>query len=301
MGKTREHRSEKVEFLLIKCLFFIAKSIPLLISSWLGRGLGALAFRLLKSRRNLTIENIREARERGHLPQNTNDLQLARRTWENLCLLGIEFAYYHSSPEAIRRAVSLEGAENLKRALEKKKGVVLLTSHIGNWELMGMAFAVNGFNPNSIIQVQANGKMNEYINECRQKIGIKLIRKKGFLRPIIEALNRNEIVAFFTDQNAHGSGIPLQVFGREARIPRGAAEFALRLDKPVVFAYMIRETPLKHRLIISEEIQLTRTGDYEKDLQQNTAHFMELIQAAVSRCPEQWLWMHKLWNTRIKV
>ncbi|HBE78051.1 MAG TPA: hypothetical protein DDW65_09780, partial [Firmicutes bacterium] len=141
MGKTREHRSERVEFLLIKCLFFIAKSIPLLISSWLGRGLGALAFRLLKSRRNLTIENIREARERGHLPQNTNDLQLARKTWENLCLLGIEFAYYHSSPEAIRRAVSLEGAENLKRALEKKKGVVLLTSHIGNWELMGMAFA----------------------------------------------------------------------------------------------------------------------------------------------------------------
>lgn len=303
--KNHKHRNallKRFEFMMIRGLFFIVKSSPFAVSSWLGKKLGILSFRLLKRRRNLTIQNIREAREQGFLPSDTDDRQLAQKTWENICLLGIEFAYYNSgSYETIRRAVTLEGAENLERALEKKKGVVLVTTHVGNWELMGMALALAGFDVNSIIQAQANSMWDQYINDCRRSIGTKVIRKKGFLRPIVEAFKRNEIVSFFIDQNAGRKGLLVNVFGREARIPRGAAEFALKLDKPVVFAYIVREAPQKHRLVISEEIQLIRSGDYQKDLEENTVLFIGLVQSVISQYPEQWLWMHKLWKTNIRL
>jgi KDO2-lipid IV(A) lauroyltransferase len=302
MGIHKNDFAKKFEFLFIRGLFLIVKLSPLAVNSWLGEKLGVLSFRLLKRRRDLTLENIREARERGFLPSDTDDYQLAQKTWQNMCLSGIEFAYYYShSHETIRRTVAIEGAENLTRALEKKKGVVLITTHLGNWELMGMALSLAGFKINSIVQAQANDMWDQYINDCRRSIGMKLIRKRGFLRPIVDAFNRNEVVSFFIDQHAKGMGLLLKVFGRDARIPRGAAEFALKLDKPVVFAYIVRESPGKHRLVISEEIQLSTSGDYQKDLQENTVRFIGLVQSTISQYPEQWLWMHRLWKTKIRL
>jgi Kdo2-lipid IVA lauroyltransferase/acyltransferase len=302
MVKYRSELYKKFEYMLVRGLFFIVKISPFKLSGWLGKKLGALSFKIIKSRRNLTIENIREARERGFIPLNVDDYDTAQKVWEHLCIMAVEFAYYYSrSHKRIRKDVALEGTENLKQILERNQGVILVTTHVGNWELMGMALALAGFEVNSIVQAQSNTMWDQYINDCRLSMGMKVIRKKGFLRPIVNAFKRNEIVSFFIDQNAGRNGILLDVFGREARVPRGAAEFALKLDIPVVFAYIIREAAHRHRLVISEEIQLKRSGDYPTDLRENTALFMGLVQTVICRYPEQWLWMHKFWKTAIKV
>jgi Kdo2-lipid IVA lauroyltransferase/acyltransferase len=228
MAKPKSPFLQKVEFTLIRTLFLIVKILPFTVSGWLGRQLGAYSFRLIRSRRKLTIENIREARVRGFLPPDTRDIGLGQKVWEHLSLMAMEFAYYYNAPpEKILQDVTLEGSENLRRVLEKKQGVVLVTTHVGNWELMGMALAKAWFVANSIVQAQSNSIWDQYINERRRSIGLKVIRKKGFLRPIVEAFKRNEIVSFFIDQNAGKGGIPIKVMGREAGIPRGAAEFAL--------------------------------------------------------------------------
>lgn len=297
----KKYPTHLVEFILVRGLFFITKLFPFAISSWLGRKFGTLAFQIRKSRRTLTIENIREAQKRGFLPNDIDGSRIARKAWENLGLLGIEFAYFSHYRKAISQAVTFEGADNLKRVLEKKKGVIMVTTHTSNWELMGMALAQAGFGINSIAKNQTNLMLNRYINKCRRSTGINPIPKKSFLRPVVEAFKRNEIVAFFIDQAAGRVGIPLKLFGRGVMIPRGAAEFALKLDKPVIFSYIVRVTPRKYRLVISEEIELVRSGDYQKDLWENSARFIGLVQSVVSRYPEQWLWMHRLWETDIKV
>jgi KDO2-lipid IV(A) lauroyltransferase len=302
MGEERTDATNRLEYILFRSIFFAVKLFPLAASSWLGRKLGALAFRILKSRRELTVENLREARDRGFLPGDTDIYRVAARTWENLCLMGIEFVYYYSCPNRrIREAVRVEGEENLKRVLERNKGAILVMAHIGNWELLGASLCAAGFGLSPVVQTQANSLLDKFINDRRRSIGMKTIPKMSFLRPIVQAFKRNEVVPLLIDQNAGKPGVPLEVFGRVARIPRGAAEFALKTGTPVVFAYILRESAGKHRLVISEEIQLSRTGDYQQDLRDNTARFIGMVQSVVSQHPDQWLWMHKLWPTDIKV
>ncbi len=293
----KKHQNNHIQFLCIRILFLFVKLFPLKFSHWLARRLGSLSFQLLKTRRDLTLENIRNARKHGFLSFDISDEQITQKIWENLCLLGLEFAYYKNSVTRIQQAVILEGKENLERVLAKEEGVVLITLHLGNWELMGMALSLAGFKVNSIAKIQTNGLFDRYINDCRRSIGINPIPKTNFLRPVLEAFKRNESVAFFIDQADNHQGIPIEMFGRKAMIPRGAAEFALRLEKPVVFVYITRESPYKHSLVISEEISLIRSGNYENDLLNNTAAFARLIQSVIQRYPEQWLWMHKFWDT----
>jgi Kdo2-lipid IVA lauroyltransferase/acyltransferase len=90
-------------------------------------------------------------------------------------------------------------------------------------------------------------------------------------------------------------------FGRKASIPRGPAEFAIKTGTPVVFAYIVRQAPNHHRLIISEEIPVKHTENYKQDLLDNTAMFSAIIENVVAEYPNQWLWMHKLWPSKIKV
>lgn len=290
------------EYVLVQIFLFIVRICPFRVSSWIGRGLGALAFRLLKSRRELTIENIREARERGFLKVDADDYKVAEMVWKNLGMNGSEFFYYYSLPaHKIRQMITVEGEENLKRILAKGRGAIMVMGHIGNWELIALPLSRAGYKLCPIVKTQTNSLMNKVIDDYRTSVGMRTIPKTGFLRPIIEAFNRNEIVPFLMDQNAGNTGVPLEVFGRVAPIPRGPAEFALKNNRPVFFTYIIREGFRKHRIVISEEIELSRSGDYEVDLRENTARFIGMIQTVIAQYPDQWLWMHKLWPTEIRL
>lgn len=302
MTKAKKRWKQYCEYFLVQIFLLIVRLCPFTISSWIGRQLGLAAFYLLKSRRQLTIENIREARQRGFLPASLDDYRVARDAWKHLGMVGSEFFYYFNQPpDKIRTMITVEGEENLKRILAKGRGAIMILGHIGNWELIALPLSYAGYKLCPIVQTQANSLMDKVINDYRTSVGMRTIPKLSFLRPIIEAFNRNEIVPILMDQNAGNTGVTLEVFGRPAPIPRGPAEFALKNNRPVFFVYIIREGLRKHRLVISEEIELSRSGDYQQDLKVNTARFIGLIQAVIAAHPEQWLWMHKLWRNDLCV
>lgn len=280
----------------------MVKIIPFSWSRWVLKEICLLAFHLLKPRRLLTIENIRNARERGFLDKDIDDYKLAREAWEHLGIIGSEFLYYYTrTPEQLKKYVTIEGEDNLRKVLAKKKGVVMVMGHIGNWELLGMALSVAGYKLSPIVKPQSNLFFDKVIQEKRHSIGMKTISSQGFLRPVVAALKRNEIVPFLIDQDAKGDGVRVRYFGREASIPAGAAEFSLRTGTPVVFAYIVRKSFNHHLLVISEEVSLCNSKDYKRDLVENTSLFMNLIQEVVREYPAQWLWMHSLWSTDIEL
>jgi Kdo2-lipid IVA lauroyltransferase/acyltransferase len=288
-------------YVFFKIFFLMIKSVPLTWCSWAGKHLGYFAYRVLKLRRRLTVENIRQARERGFLSAEIKDDQLAGQVWRTLGMVGSESLYYYTRPpEQFKDSVRWVGEENLRQVLEKKKGVILVMAHIGNWELLGISMSSAGYSLTPIVKTQSNLLLDKIIQEQRQAVGMKTIPQSGFLRPILEALKRNEIIPFLIDQSAGSIGVQVDFFGRRAPIPRGAAEFALKTETPVIFAYLVRESLDQHLLVISEELKLQRTGNYQQDLVANTAMFIQLVQETVQKYPSQWLWMHKLWPTEIK-
>jgi Kdo2-lipid IVA lauroyltransferase/acyltransferase len=302
VSKNKSKLHNGLGYFFYKCIFILIKIMPFSWSRWIWKNICLLAFKLLKQRRLLTIENIRNARERGLLASNDDDYSIAKKTWANLGIVGSEFLFYSTrTPAQLKKLVTVEGEENLKKILAKKKGAVMVTGHLGNWELLGIGLSVLGYPLTPVVKTQENSSFDQLINEKRHAIGIKTIPNKGFLRPIIDAFKRNEIVPFLIDQDAGGNGVKVDYFGREASIPPGAVEFSLRTGTPVFFAYIYRKGINQHVAVISEEIQLNNSGDYPKDLHDNIALFMSLIQDAVRKNPTQWLWMHSLWPTNLKI
>jgi Kdo2-lipid IVA lauroyltransferase/acyltransferase len=305
-GRVKINKKQKftnwLQYLFFKDFFFLVRITPAAWGRWVGKKLGLLAFKIMKSRQILTVENIRAAREYGRLRIDCNDYNLAKQAWGNLGIVGSESLYYYArTPKQIKKVVTLEGAENLQKVLAKQKGVIMVMAHIGNWELLGIYLSMTGYQLSPIVQTQSNALLDKILQEKRHAVGMKTIPKMSFLRPIIQAFNRNEIVPFLIDQDAGTGGVYVDFFGREASIPRGPAEFAIKTGTPVVFAYIVRENSNLHRLIISEEIPIKNTGNYKQDLLDNTAMFSSFIEKVVSQYPNQWLWMHKLWPSEIKV
>lgn len=286
-----------IEYALFRLLLFAVRIVPISFSCFIGRQLGKLAFLILKKRRELTISNIRVARENGFFKSEIDPRQLAKRAWEHIGMVGSEFLYYYErKPEVFKKAVRFEGEENLKRILAQNKGAILVSGHLGNWELLGVSLIYWGFKINPIVKFQSNGLVDKIIQDNRRSLGMGLIDKRGFLRPILAAFKRNEIVSFLMDQATNKNGVLVKVFGKETSIPKGAAEFALKTGVPVFLARCLRERPGHYQVVIGEEIKLIRTGDRQRDVEANTAMFIGLIEEIIKEHPEQWLWMHKLWR-----
>ncbi|TCL64788.1 KDO2-lipid IV(A) lauroyltransferase [Hydrogenispora ethanolica] len=302
MPKKNRDLKNWLEFFALQAFLWFTRIMPFSWSCWVGKQLGKMAYQVLTSRRQLTIENIREAQGQGFLT-GINVNELACKVWENIGQVGSEFFYFYSRGfDALRKRVTISGEANLRQVLAQRKGAILIVAHLGNWELLGLALSALGYPLTPLVKTQTNPLVDRVIQAKRQSAGIKVVPRERFLRQIVLALRNNEIVPFLIDQSQAGQrGVRVQVFGRTASLPPGAAEFALKTGAPVIFAYLVREEGNRYRVVISEEIELSKTGDYAEDLVANTAYYIGMVQEVVTHYPEQWLWMHKLWESRIRV
>jgi KDO2-lipid IV(A) lauroyltransferase len=136
----------------------------------------------------------------------------------------------------------------------------------------------------------------------RRKTGAELIDKRGALRPVLEALRRGRMVGVLLDQNAtRREGVFVPFFGRAASTSRSLALLALRTGTPIVPIFIRRERVGLHRVVVEPPLPLPPPNDLDRSVVELTAQCTERIEAAVRRCPEQWLWSHDRWRTRPSV
>ena len=297
MDNRKNSLGDWLEYISFKCFLMVVKLAPLTVGVGVGKILGRLAFFVLRKRRKLTLNNIRQARERGFLSADIDEYKLAQKVWENIGTVGSEFLYYYTRPlERLMESVKVSGEDNLRRVLDKQQGVILVMGHIGNWELIGIYLSMAGYKITPIVKTQSNALVDKIIQENRRSIGMKVVPRRTSLRPILEAFRNNEIVPFLIDQSTRKKGVKVDFFGAPAPIPRGAVEFALKTGVPVIFAYVIREKPGNYQLVFSEEIVMEKTDQNEADLIKNTETIIQRLQGVIMKHPEQWLWMHKMWR-----
>lgn len=285
-----------MENILFRLFFLLVRLCPLRIGLFFGQLLGLTAYTLLKSRREITLSNIEHAKKRGFLKTAPDSQKLARAVWKHLGYLGSEFLYYYShDPRKLLQRITIDGEEHLRSALAKQKGVIVASAHIGNWELIGYYLSVKGYPLSPLVKPQENPFFDQVINAKRSSVGMKPIPRNGFLRPILKALSRNEMVPFIMDQTDF-QGVKLDFFGRPAYLPSGPAQFAIKTGTPLIFVHIVRESPLTHKIVVSEEILPASTGDTASDIRETTKALAKIIEKTIENHPEQWLWMHKLWK-----
>jgi Kdo2-lipid IVA lauroyltransferase/acyltransferase len=180
------------------------------------------------------------------------------------------------------------------------KGALVLTAHFGNFEMLPWAHAMHGYQISLVHHTQSFAAGEAVITFVRERAGVEVIRKHSAARAVLKAVSAGDLIGIPFDQNAKRSeAIFVPFFGEPAATSSGPARIAMRLDAPVVPVFLIRQSDNRSHVIeVSEEVPLARTGDTKADIAENTARFVKVVQDAVSRYPEQFLWTHRRYRTR---
>jgi len=202
-----------------------------------------------------------------------------------------------ASSDWLRARARLVGFEALRAAATSGSGVVLLTGHLGNWELGGAILTAHGVPLDVVGKGMSNRGFERELFALRERLGMRVIEMGEASRLALRSLASGRVVAILGDQRAHGGGVLVPFFGRPAVTARGPALFALRSGAPVFVAFAVREEGYPHRYTVTvEALSIDRTGDLDRDVEALTRAYTERLQAAVEAAPEQYLWQHRRWK-----
>jgi Kdo2-lipid IVA lauroyltransferase/acyltransferase len=200
----------------------------------------------------------------------------------------------------IERIIALDGHENYLDAMKRGKGVLILTGHMGPWELSSFAHAVYGYSCYFLARPIQNRRVDALVNRYRCLSGCEVIDKNDSARAVLRILYGGGAIGILADQNTSlEEGVFVPFFDIPASSTAGLARIALRTDAAVVPGYAYwDEAAQKYRLRFEPAVELIRTGDESADVRSSTAKFMKVIEDFVRAHPDQWIWVHKRWKTR---
>lgn len=258
-----------------------------------GRTIGSIAFVLAHKHRRLAFRNLRLAYGDEKSPSEMRRTVL--RTFMNMGLNVVDFCrvpWLHG--KGFRNCVRVEGYENLAEALKKGKGAVLLTAHLGSWELMAAAGAPLGLSLFAIVSSTGDPLVDRFMKRMRESRGYRTLPKHRAVYSVVSRLKQNAVVGILADVSPRHDGVLVRFFGKVVGATKGPAVFALRSDAPVIPTFIVRlAQPARHKIIFEKPVELVKTGDRETDIAESTQRFHAIIERYVRRYPDQWLWMQK--------
>lgn len=287
-----------IEYYVCCLLLNILSLLPLTFTARVGEVIGRLIYLIDRRHRTIAINNLKLTLGKD---KDMDELSLiAKRSLENLGRSAGEFiSIKRYTKENIKEFVAVEGWENFKSAYEEGKGVIFLTGHFGNWELLALAMSFLGYPTYVVVRPLDNRLLDKRVNEMRGIGGNRVIYKKNALGESLRLLKKGEMVGFLLDQNtSRREGVFVDFFGKEACTNKGMALIALKSRAPVIPAFIVREGPVSHRVIFEKKVEITKSGDITEDIIRNTQRFTKIIESYIIRYPDHWLWVHDRWKTR---
>ena len=207
--------------------------------------------------------------------------------------------FFFRPPSVMLSRVEVEGLDHLKAAVAQGRGVLLLTAHFGNWELLAAANAQTGYPLSVVARPLDSPVLDRLVARFRESGGVLVIPKRRALRRVLEALRRGSMVGILLDQNtSRREGVFVPFFGDLASTSKSLAVLAFSSGAPVVPVFIHREPGGRHRVVVEPAIPPPSTGDREQDILAFTAAFANIVEARIRQGPEQWLWIHRRWKTR---
>jgi KDO2-lipid IV(A) lauroyltransferase len=287
-----------ITYLIVKGFSFFVNLLPEGFSLWMGGQLGLMGFYLDREHRKVALQNLRIAfgQERSEEELHV----IAKKTFQNLGMMAMEFFRIpRMDVENFKKKLVVEGLDKVMELLKRKRGVLLLVSHFGNWELMGLMSKVIG-NPIMVVaKPMKNRYVDQFITGIRQEAGLEVIPSEKASRKVIRALSENRIVGILIDQRAKRTeGVWADFFGRKAPTTPSLALLALKTGAPVLPVFMIRNGFQGHRLLIKKPLELIRTGNVRKDVEANTQLINHTLEAMIREYPDQWFWVHRRWERK---
>lgn len=260
-----------------------------------------LAISVAPSRRRILLGNLTAA-----FPEKSAEevQDIARRSVEGFAAGLVDFLETgRLSADELRARVSIAGEEHLAAARARGRGVFLLSAHFGSWEIAALAAGLMGEPIALLVRTLDNPLLEEELSRLRRRFGNRPIPKKEAARELLRTMARNESVAILVDQNViPREAIFVPFFGRLAATTPALALLHLKTGASVVPVFMWPEAGGRYRMEFERPILAEEFGgpdvDRDERVRAATARYMSVIEAAIRRAPEAWLWIHDRWKSR---
>ncbi len=273
-------------------------AMPRRLSRRVGSLLGELAYAALPRLRQTGEQNLLLA-----FPEQGEAWRAAvlREVYRNLGRQLAEFCLMSRyTPATTQSFIRYEGLEHWERAADKGRGVLIVTGHLGAWELSSFYHSLMGHPMSMVIRRLDNPRVDAFVNHIRCMHGNQVLHKDDFARGLLLAMRSGRSVGILMDTNmTPPQGVFVPFFGVPACTASGLARVAQRTGASVLPGFLLwHRDEGKYVLHFYPEIDMQQTGDAEADAVENTARCTAAIERVVRAYPEQWLWVHRRWKTR---
>ena len=301
MGKPRNELVDRLTYIGVRLVSAAMHCFPVNTNLRTAQLLGDGMYLIDRKHRERAMANLRRS-----FPEMTDRQlrHLARQSMRQMVMLAVEVLF---TTRLIRldtwaKYCQLNNfAEVLSLLLKPGQGLIMLTGHYGNWEILGYVLATLGFETTSVARPLDNAYLNQWIMGVRERQGQKIVGKKGATTEVTEVLDRGGAVGFIADQNAGSKGIFVDFFGRKASTYKSIGLLAMHYNVPVVIGYARRvEGQFKFSVGVQDVIYPKDWKEQEDPLRYITQRYTRGIEDVVRGDPGQYLWLHRRWKTRPK-
>lgn len=285
---------------LIAGLLRLVALIPLGPALRLGGWGGALAYRLFGGTRRLALRHLGQA-----FPEKSEAERqaIARQMFVNLGRSAMELTAIRSYDDRLPSYMEIQGRPVLDAAVARGRGIVFVTGHLGNWELMARLVARIGRPVSAVAKRGGDARLMGLIERWRLEGGVTTLWREdpSTARALLKVFKENKVLGILVDQDTSVQGIWVPFFGRPAYTPRAPADLALRSGAPVLVGTSHRKGPGPgdgFAFEVTEVAYDPKPADREGEVHRLTAACQAVMEDAIRRHPADWVWMHERWKTQ---
>jgi KDO2-lipid IV(A) lauroyltransferase len=279
-------------------LVALQRIFSLLPYSWgvsFGGTIGKLVFILIPKERRRTLSHLKAAFGEEKSDQELE--RVGRSVFEHYGKTLAELALIDKMAKRFNELVTTSGYEHLDKGLRDGKGIIIVTGHIGNWEIMGGYSAMNGYPLTVIAKKIYYDKYNALLVNLRARMKVETIFRDDSVKKMLSVLRKNRILGFLVDQDVDTiEGVFVNFFGRPAYTSTAPIRFAMASGSPVIPAFIVRDG-MRHHVTVMPPLEISRTGDKDEDLRVNTQRWVTLQEKVIREYPHMWVWNHRRWKT----
>ncbi|AKL97460.1 lysophospholipid acyltransferase family protein [Endomicrobium proavitum] len=264
----------------------------------LGPFFGAIGYCAARSSTAIAKKNLREC-----FPKKSEKeiSKIAKAVFINQGKNFFELANFPKlNKERLEKIASVENADLIKKSLDKGKGILFVSAHVGNWEIIAAMTAGFGVPVNVVAKRIYIEGLNNMLVGYRTSKNVKVILKDSpdTARKLIKALKGGEIIAMLIDQDTNVPGVFVDFFGKPAWTPSGLAVLALKTGAQVLVGLDCRVGKYAHKGIISGPVLIEPSGNFNNDVAALTQKATNVLENYIKKYPEQWVWFHERWKTK---
>ncbi len=286
-----------LEAVIVIILTAPIRILPVKISLKIGELIGLALFYIWSSRRKIAEDNLIKTMISDEAFSERDTSKILKENFKNFGRSLAEIIkVYSGSGKKIIESIKIEGIENYYAASQKGRGVVFLTGHCGNWELLALVCSLKVSPIAVVARPLDNSYLNKIVEGIRRKFGNIIIYKRGALKPIIQTLKKNGVVGILMDQAVvRNEGFVIDFLGRGAWTTKMPALIVRKTGAAAIPVFIHRNGD-SHLIKIYPEVELSKTEEKETALIEDTKKLIEYIENYIREHPAEWLWIHRRWK-----